>query len=58
MRERAFSDLADAAGGAARINNICFTHGFLPKRRLERLAPGLALYGSGSSKRDCERYVA
>jgi hypothetical protein len=31
VRERAFSDLADAAGGAARINNIGITHGFLLK---------------------------
>ena len=31
MRERAFSDLADPARGAARINNIGSTHDFSPE---------------------------
>jgi hypothetical protein len=31
VRERAFSDFADAAGGAARINNIGITHDFSPE---------------------------
>jgi hypothetical protein len=32
VRECAFSDFADPAGGAARINNIGITHGVSPEK--------------------------